>query len=108
MARRALFMALSSKAKDKQILILDAIKLENPKTKEMALVMKNFSALMDKKPNALLILPVTDDGIKRSTNNLTNVSVIEARNLNPLEVLSHKYLILVKDSVDALNKTFGK
>ena len=70
--------------------------------------MKNLSALMDKKPNALLILPVTEDKFKRSTNNLTNLSVIEARNLNPLEVLSYKYLVLVKDSVDALNKTFGK
>ncbi len=108
MVRRALFMALSSKAKDKQLLILDEIRLENPKTKEMALIMKNLSALMDKKPNALLILPVTEDKFKRSTNNLTNLSVIEARNLNPLEVLSYKYLVLVKDSVDALNKTFGK
>ncbi len=108
MARRALFMALSSKAKDKQLLILDEIRLENPKTKEMALVMKNLSVLMDKKPNALLILPVVEGKIKRSANNLANLSVIEARNLNPLEVLSHKYLVLVKDSVEALNKTFGK
>jgi len=108
MARRALFMALSSKVKDKQLLILDEIRLENPKTKEMALIMKNLSVLMDKKPNALLILPVTEDKFKRSTNNLTNLSVIEARNLNPLEVLSHKYLVLVKDSVEALNKTFNK
>jgi large subunit ribosomal protein L4 len=108
MARKALLMALSSKVKDKQVFILDEIRLENPKTKEMALIMKNFSALMDKKPNALLILPLSEDRFKRSTNNLTNLSVIEARNLNPLEVLSHKYLVLVKDSVDALNNLFGK
>ncbi len=108
MARRALFMALSSKVKDKQLLILDEIRLENPKTKEMALVMKNLSVLMDKKPNALLILPITEDKFKRSINNLTNLSVIEARNLNPLEVLSYKYLVLVKGSIDALNKAFGK
>ncbi len=108
MARKALFMVLSSKAKDKQLLILDEIRLENPKTKEMALIMKNLSGLMDKKPNALLILPVMEDSVKRSTNNLNNLSVIEARNLNPLEVLSYKYLVLVKDSIDALNKTFNK
>ena len=108
MARRALFMALSSKVKDKQLLMLDEIRLENPKTKEMALVMKNLSVLMDKKPNALLILPITDDKFKRSINNLTNLSVIEARNLNPLEVLSYKYLVLVKGSIDALNKAFCK
>lgn len=108
MARKALLMALSSKVKDKQVFILDEIRLENPKTKEMALIMKNFSALMDKKPNALLILPLSEDKFKRSTNNLKSLSVIEARNLNPLEVLSHKYLVLVKESVDVLNKLFSK
>lgn len=108
MARKALFMALSSKVKDKQLFVLDNIILENPKTKEMAVIWKNLSALMDKKPNALLILPITGDNVKRSTANLINLSVIEARNLNPLEVLSHKYMILIKDSVEALNKTFAK
>jgi len=108
MARRALFMVLSSKAKDKQLLILDSVKLENPKTKEMALIMKNFSVLMGNSPKALLVLPLMEDNIKRSTKNLTNLSAVEARNLNPLEILSHKYLVLVKDSVDALNKTFNK
>jgi len=108
MARKALFMALSSKAKDKQLFVLDNIILENPKTKEMAVILKNLSALMGKKPTMLLIVPSMEDKIKRSANNLPNFSAVEARNLNPLEVLSYKYLILVKDSVDALSKTFNK
>ncbi len=108
MARKALFMALSSKVKDKQLLILDEIRLENPKTKEMALIMRNLSVLMDKKPKTLLVLPVMDDKVKRSAKNLSNLSTVEARNLNPLEILSYKYLVLVKESVDALNKTFNK
>src|SRR3990167_6007205 len=64
MSRRALFMALSSKAKDNQLLVLDEIRLENPKTKEMAVVMKNLATLMDKKPKVLLVLPVMEDTIK--------------------------------------------
>lgn len=108
MARRALFMTLSSKAKDKQIFILDNIRLEEPKTKEMAMILKNFSSLMSNKPKTLLVLPSMEDKVKRSSKNLPNFSAVEARNLNPLEVLSYKYLVLVKDSVDALNKTFNK
>lgn len=108
MARKALFMVLSSKARDNQLLVLDNIKLENSKTKEMAAILKNLSSLMGKKPTTLLILPTIEDKIKRSAQNLPSFSAVEARNLNPLEVLSYKYLVLVKDSVDALSKTFSK
>ena len=108
MARRALFMVLSSKAKDKQLFVLDDIRLENPKTKEMAVILKNLSSLMSKKPTMLLIMPSMEDKIKRSSKNLPNFSAVEARNLNPLEILSYKYLFLVKDSIDVLNKTFNK
>ena len=108
MARKALFMALSSKARDNQLFVLDNVSLENPKTKEMALIFKNLSVLMGKKPTALLIVPSMEDKVKRSSQNLPNFSAMEARNLNPLEILSHKYLVLIKDSVEALNKTFKK
>ena len=108
MARKALFMVLSSKAKDKQLIVLDAVNLENAKTKEMAVIMKKISTLMSKNTKSLLVLPVMEEKVKRSVNNLANLSTVEARNLNPLEILSHKYLILVKDSVDALGKTFNK
>ncbi len=108
MARKALFMVLSSKVKDKQLFVLDNIRLENPKTKEMAVIMKNLSSLMGNKPKILLVLPLMEDNVKRSSKNLPNFSAVEARNLNPLEVLSYKYLVLVKDSVEALNKTFSK
>ncbi|KKR02369.1 MAG: 50S ribosomal protein L4 [Candidatus Yanofskybacteria bacterium GW2011_GWA1_39_13] len=108
MARKALFMVLSSKAKDNQLFVLDNIILENPKTKEMAVILKNISSLMAKKPTTLLILPSMDEKIKRSSKNLPNFTAVEARNLSPLEVLSYKNLVLVKDSIDALNKTFKK
>lgn len=108
MSRKALFMVLSSKVKDNQLFVLDDIKLENSKTKEMAVILKNLSSLMGKKPTTLLILPLLEDKIKRSAKNLPSFTAVEARNLNPLEVLSYKYLVLVKDSVDALGKTFNK
>lgn len=108
MARKALFMVLSSKARDNQLFVLDNVILENPKTKEMAVILKNISSLMGKKPTTLLILPSMDEKIKRSSKNLPNFTAVEARNLNPLDILSYKYLVLTKDSIDALSKTFSK
>ena len=100
MVRKALFVALSSKARDKQLLVVDGIKLQNPKTKEMAVLFKNFLGMFGKNPNVLLVMPAG----KRASKNLQYLSTVEAKDLNPLEVMAHKNLIFVKDSVGILEK----
>ena len=106
MVRKALFVALSSKARDKQLLVVDGIKLQNPKTKEMAVLFKKFLSMFGKNPNVLLIMPAGDDNVKRASKNLQYLSAVEAKDLNPLEVMAHKNLIFVKDSVGILEKKF--
>ncbi len=106
MVRKALFVALSSKTKDNQLFVVDDVKLQNPKTKEMAKVIANFRDLLGKKPNVLLIMPIGDENVKRAVKNLPYLSVVEVKDLNPLEVLAHKQLMLVKDSVGVLEKKF--
>ena len=104
MVRKALFIALSSKAKDNQLFMIDGMKLQNPKTKEMAGVFKNFSGLLGKKPNVLLVMPVGDDNVKRASKNLPYLSAVDVKDLNPLEVLAHKQLLFTKDSIGVLEK----
>ena len=107
MARKALLMAISSKAKNRQLLVLDEIKLNQAKTKEMALILKNFSKLFEEsknKPSVLMITPSLDSVIKRAAENLPSLNTVEARNINPLLILSSKYLLLMKDAVDILKK----
>ena len=107
MARKALLMAISSKAKNRQLLVLDEIKLNQAKTKEMALILKNFSKLFEEsknKPSVLMITPSLDSVIKRAAENLPTLNTVEARNINPLLILSSKYLLLMKDAVDILKK----
>lgn len=106
MVRKALFVALSSKARDNQLFMVDDMKLQNPKTKEMAKVFGNFRDLFGKNPNVLLIMPVGDENIKRAVKNLPYLSATEVKDLNPLEVLAHKQLVLVKDSISVLEKKF--
>lgn len=106
MARKALFVALSSKVRDKQFFVVDDMKLQNPKTKEMAKIFGNFRDLLGKKPNVLLVMPVRDENTKRAAKNLPYLSAVEAKDLNPLTVLAYKQLIFVKDSVGILEKKF--
>ena len=104
MVRKALFIALSSKAKDNQLFMIDGMKLQNPKTKEMAGVFKNFSGLLGKKPNVLLVMPVGDDNVKKASKNLQYLFAVDVKDLNPLEVLAHKQLLFTKDSIGVLEK----
>lgn len=110
MARKALFTALSSKDKDSQIAVIDELKIQQPKTKEMAVIFKNLSKLFSdgKISSTLMVLSSKNDQILRASNNLKNLDVIEARNLNPLTVIAHKNLLLLKDSIDEIKKVFVK
>ena len=109
MKQKALFAVLSQKLRDKEVLMLDALELPEPKTKQAVLVLKNlakikgFEKLNSKRKNAALIaLAEKIENIIRGFRNIPNIDLIEARNLNVLEVLSHKYLIIPKASIELL------
>ncbi len=113
MKRRALFMALSSKAKDKELVLLDGLKLESPKTKIGADIMKSLSSRMEgyratkKKMNSvLLVTPNQDKMTARAFNNLPFIGMLSADSLNTKDVLSKKYLVLLKDAVPIIEKTY--
>jgi len=106
MKRKALLVALSQKARDHEILILDDLKLKNPKTKEAAIVLKSlskikgFEKLTGKKNTALILIKDKNEQLKRSFRNLAGVLFNEVRNLNLLDALTYKYIILSKSSLE--------
>lgn len=104
MARKALFIALSSKIKDKEFIVVESINLSNWKTKEIAGVIKNISQLFPvKHGNLLLVIPgKLKDTIERSAKNLPKVDVMEARNLNALDVMARKNLLIMKDAINVI------
>ena len=103
MRRKALLMVLSAKAKENLIYVLDELKAE--KTKEMA---KVFNKLFSNKGSALVLLAEKDDKTFKSIRNIKNVSVIPAKDLNVLDLLSFKYLVMAKDSAKVIKDTFLK
>ncbi|OGN09869.1 MAG: 50S ribosomal protein L4 [Candidatus Yanofskybacteria bacterium RIFCSPHIGHO2_02_FULL_39_10] len=107
MAHKALLVALSSKVKDKELIIIDGLNFDNWKTKEMAGVINKISNLFLSKNGSLLL--VTDktmgDTVVRVTRNIPKVDVIEAKNLNALDVMARKNLLILKEAVEVAGGT---
>lgn len=99
---KALHTILSEKLRANEILLVDAITLEAPKTKFAKEIMttlggvKGYEKLSTKKANtAIIAVDKKTPEVMRSFQNMSNVSVEEARSLNPLSVLNHKYIVIV-------------
>lgn len=109
MAKKALYVALSAKARDKEIIALDEINLKEPKTKLAYEIAKNISKiksyhdLIRKKNGVLIILPDNDRNLKRAFRNLPFIGLNEARNLNVLEILTYKYILFTQESINKLS-----
>lgn len=102
--RKALFSVLSQKLREREIIFVEDFELEKPKTKEMKKILENLKI----KGSCLIALPKVEKNIVLSARNLPKVSTIECRNLNCLEVLNHKYLVMFESCIKEMEKTFLK
>lgn len=98
---KALHTILSRKAKDGELLLVDSLHLTEPKTREALKtlkslsVVKGFEYLFSKKNNAtLIVFAEKDKKNERAFNNLGNIETVEARNLDPISLLTYKYLVI--------------
>lgn len=98
---KALYTILSRKAKEGEVLLVDSLTLSKPKTREALKALeslssiKGFEKLFSKKNNATLIAFATKDKVaERAFDNLGNVETLEARNLDPISLLTYKYLVI--------------
>jgi len=100
--RKALFMALSSKFRDKELVVLDKLVLEKGKTKLMTLAIKKI--FKKDKPSILII--TGDKNIIRSSKNLSYTKTIAVNSLNVIDLLSFKYLLLDKESIKKIQEIY--
>lgn len=107
MKRKALFMVLSQKAKDGELILLEDLKVEKPKTKLITEIIKNLkSKIKNLKGSILIAIPKYDKNLILATRNIPKVSILEARNLNCLDLLNHKFLLMPKASIKVIKETF--
>jgi large subunit ribosomal protein L4 len=106
---QALFMSLSDKTKDKQFIVIDQIALENPKTKEFVKVLADLgSKIKDFGKKQMLIVPKKDDKLSRATSNLKSVNTVLASSLNIVDVITANSILVLKDSLPVIEKTYLK
>ncbi len=105
MKRKALFMVLTSKVKDNELILLDALELKEPKTKLMAEILKNI--FKEQKRNVLVVIPKKDENIIRATRNISKTKILRADSLNILDILSFKYLLMPKEAIKVIEKAYG-
>lgn len=101
--RLAIKSALSAKALEENIMVLESLTFEAPKTKEFVAVLKNLS--VDTK--TLIVTDGLDEKVALSARNIPGVTVVEAVGLNVLDVVSHNKLILTKSAVEKVEEVLA-
>ena len=99
--RLARFSALTYKAKDNHVLVIEDLSLETPKTKEMLEMLKKFNLENTK---TLVLTNDSNTNVYLSARNLPRIKVIRAGDLNTYDVLHAKQLIIFENSVLEINK----
>jgi len=97
--------ALSGKAKDNDIMVLEDFSFENPKTKNFIDILNVFE-VKDKK--TMFVFPETDRNVFLSSRNLKKVKVVRALDLNTYDILNHNKLFLLESSIKEIQKMFDK
>ncbi len=91
----ALVSALSSKAKDNGVIILDKLELAQPKTKNMVQLLKKLNI----KGPALLVVEKVTNELARAARNLQSLELATGTKLNVYEILKNKNLIITKEAL---------
>ena len=95
--------ALSLRAKNGQIIALDALQFNAPKTKDFVAMMAALK-IADKK--ALFVLPAADDYALLSARNLQNVNMITVNELNTYAIMNSNAVVVLPETLTALDETF--
>lgn len=104
MRRLALRSALSQKAIEGRVRVIDGFGFEEPRTKQAA----DLIAAIGFDDTTLVVLPAPNLVVSRSFENLTGSKIILARNLNIRDLFTHTYLLLAKDCLELLEENFGR
>ena len=102
MKRVALCSALSSKVAEEKVVVVDAIELNEIKTKEMA---KALTALKANRP--LIVLPENDEKVVKAARNIEGVEVSFVGALNTYEILKHDSLVITEGAARKVEEVYA-
>jgi large subunit ribosomal protein L4 len=97
--QQATRMALAAKVRDDELVIIDDLAFDEPRTKDMVTVLRHLDCVG---PSLLVTTDGYDQNVFRSARNIAGVSVSPAAELNALSVLSSRRILVTKAAMDAL------
>jgi len=101
--RLAMKSALSSKVAEKEIIVLDTLSFEAPKTKEMIKVLGNLNAAK----KALIVMADKDENVIRSAANIPGVRTALVGTMNVYEIINYTTFIVTKDAVNKIEEVYS-
>ena len=101
--RLAMLSALSSKVLEKEIIVLDELKFEVPKTKEMVKVLENVKAGR----KALIVTAEKDENVVRSAANIPGVRTALVSTMNVYEIINHENFIVTTEAIKKIEEVYS-
>lgn len=101
--RLALKSALTSKVNNNELVVLDELNLDAPKTKEMVNILKNLN--VDKK--ALIVMDEKNDAVIKSARNIPGVQTALVNTINVYDILNHNKFIITKTAVQKVEEVYA-
>jgi large subunit ribosomal protein L4 len=103
MRRAALRSALSVKAAESQIVLLDELRMEQPKTRDFV----SFLERLDVFSSALVLLAERNEAVEKSARNIPGVKTLRASYLNIRDLLGYDTVLIPLDSLDVIQSILG-
>ncbi len=101
--RLAMLSALSSKVAENEIIVMDEIKFDQPKTKEMVKMLENINA--GKK--ALIVMAEKDENTVRSAANIQGVRTALVTTMNVYDIINHTNFIVTKEAIEKIEEVYS-
>lgn len=102
MRKVAMVSALTSKVQEGEMIVLDSLSFEAPKTKNMVEVLKAFDA-----KKTLIITAESNEVLYKSARNLEGVQIMPVNNINVYDLLKFEKLIITKDAVSKIEEVYA-
>ena len=100
--RAALKSVLTAKVQENKVVVLDELKMEDVKTKNMVAVLKNVNA-----EKALVVLKDNDLNVVLSARNIEGVATALTNTINVYDILKHNTLVMTKAAVEAIEEVYA-
>ena len=102
MRRVAMKSALTSKVQDNEMIVLESLSFEVPKTKEVVKMLNAFEA-----KKTLIVVAEANENVYKSARNIPGVSVVPVNNINVYDILKYENLMITKEAVSKIEEVYA-